>query len=194
MCGVALAVLTIMVVAGGTDRADAEVLRFVHAHRVGSLTAALGAVTWLGSFWVLAPLSLAVGSWVLARRREAWPLSALATAVVAAGLSHQVLKRLLDRPRPPDPLAVGGMFDGWAFPSGHATQSLAVWGLLAVIASSRLRRRRWLPPVLAGVVVLAVGASRVYLGAHWPSDVVGGFALGGLVLSGTLLSRPFTRT
>ena len=72
-----------------------------------------------------------------------------------------------------------GHYSGGSFPSGHATQAVAIYGMLALVLSMRrpVRVRVWLWAV-AALIALVVGASRVYLGAHWMSDVLGGYALG----------------
>ncbi len=74
-----------------------------------------------------------------------------------------------------------GHFGGYAFPSGHATEATAVYGMLAVVLASGTRRWRakvlgWASAVLTAAVV---GISRLYLGAHWLTDVLAGWALGG---------------
>lgn len=82
---------------------------------------------------------------------------------------------------------------GYAFPSGHSTQAVVVWGLLAAFAVSGPWRttRRFRVPVLcaAAVVILLIGLSRIYLGVHWVTDVAGGFALGGAWLALLLAAR-----
>jgi membrane-associated phospholipid phosphatase len=71
-----------------------------------------------------------------------------------------------------------------AYPSGHSTQAIVSWGMLAVVAlAGRSRRARIFGLTAAAVVVLLVGASRVYLGVHWLTDVLGGYALGGAWLA-----------
>ncbi|WP_026370384.1 phosphatase PAP2 family protein [Kallotenue papyrolyticum] len=74
--------------------------------------------------------------------------------------------------------------ESFAFPSGHAQASIVFWGYLALVV-----RRRWVS-ILALVAVLLIGLSRVYLGQHWPSDVVGGWLIGAaLVALGVWLFR-----
>ena len=170
---------------------DPKVTHFVVDHRVAWATTFFKSVTWLGSIVVLIPLVLVVGGYFVARRRDWKPLGKLAAALLGAVLLADIVKPIVARPRPPAALAIGS-FSGWAFPSGHATQAIATWGMLALLCAGMMRRRRVLPVIAAVVVVLVVGASRIYLGAHWLSDVLGGFALGGLwlcLLVGVMLAR-----
>ena len=111
------------------------------------------------------------------RRLEA----ACAVALPAlAGLLNYSLKLLVDRPRPGDELLAGGM----SFPSGHTTYAAVLGGFIFYLAPRLLR----VPvvartvQVLAALFVVPTGISRVYLGAHHPSDVLGSFLLGGLLL------------
>ena len=72
---------------------------------------------------------------------------------------------------------------GQSFPSGHTVQAVAVYGTLALLLSGgRSRRIQVVMWSAAALVALAVGASRLYLGVHWLTDVLAGYALGGLVV------------
>lgn len=104
---------------------------------------------------------------------------------VLAGLSvNSVLKLFLHRTRP-DTLYVGAMkIRSFSFPSGHAYGAAALYGLLAYIAWHTLPSP-W-NGIVAGLLILLVvmiGLSRVYLGAHFPTDVLGGWLLGGLTVA-----------
>lgn len=103
-------------------------------------------------------------------------------AMVAAAVLSGVFKSRVGRPRPvvPHPIEHVG---GGSFPSGHALTSATALGLLVLMATPRLSRvaRRWLIGV-AAVIVLLVGASRVMLGVHYVSDVLGGWAMAALLL------------
>ncbi|MDP9341389.1 MAG: bifunctional DedA family/phosphatase PAP2 family protein [Actinomycetota bacterium] len=165
-----------------SSRWDPHVESFVLAHRAGALTAMMKAVTWLGSTAVLIPMVALVGGYFLLRRKDWRPLAKLAVALAGAVVLADIVKPLVGRPRPPARFGLGYSFNGWAFPSGHATQALAVWGMLAVILVGVANRHRALVVATAASIVLLVGASRVYLGAHWLTDVLGGYALGGLWL------------
>jgi membrane-associated phospholipid phosphatase len=99
---------------------------------------------------------------------------------------NAVLKSLFHQPRPCDfdPSLQLAWFEGYGLPSGHAQFVVVFWGALAAWA-----RRRWLW-VLAVVLMLLVGLSRVYLGVHFPQDVVVGWAVGGLSLVLYLAVQP----
>lgn len=110
------------------------------------------------------------------KRRQAW---ILAGAVLAAQVSSEVLKTFYDRPRP-SLVPHGSYVYTQSFPSGHSTLSATVFLTLAtLIASVEVRAStKILIYVLAVLTTIAVGFSRVYLGVHWPSDVLAGWSLG----------------
>jgi undecaprenyl-diphosphatase len=151
---------------------------FVH-HRVGWATAGMKVVTFLGSNVVLIPLGVlvAVSLWVVWRNWR--PGVLLLSSMGGAILLYQGFKAFVDRPRPRASIHLVSA-GGSAFPSGHATQVVASFATLALLLSVG-RPWRMLAPTwtLAVIVVLAVGASRLYLGVHWLTDVLGGYTLGG---------------
>lgn len=147
------------------------------AQRTAALTDVARIVTWAGSAFLLVPLAL-IACVALLRaglRREAL---AVALSLGGARLIFNWVKLLVSRPRPP--VEHLQAVTGSSFPSGHATQASAFWLSLVLVlpaagASAKLTR------VAAGValvIVLTVAASRVYLGVHYPSDVVAGMLLG----------------
>jgi membrane-associated phospholipid phosphatase len=102
----------------------------------------------------------------------------------------QALKIAVGRPRP-DFLLVSDMPTTMSFPSGHALSATILGGILIYLLGETVRSKvicRGLQFMLT-LFILAVGASRVYLGLHWPSDVIGGFAFGGLGLVGLFFLR-----
>lgn len=135
-------------------------------------------ITALGGFTILTLLTI-VATLLLVfhgRRREA--LVFLGT-VIAAQLSSDLLKGLYDRARP-DLVSHGSYVYSQSFPSGHSAMAAAVFLILATVTASVEARRRT-KALIYGVAiggVLAVGFSRVYLGVHWPTDVLGGWVLG----------------
>jgi undecaprenyl-diphosphatase len=146
------------------------------ARHLDATTLALaGAITHLGDPVVLYVVALGV-TLVLALRGERQ--LALAWVVVTGGgaLLNRLLKALFERSRPLHDHGFGSA-DGFSFPSGHASGSLLVYGMLAYLVV-RHTPRRWHLPVaaLALVLVVFVGASRVLLQVHWFSDVLAGWA------------------
>lgn len=167
-------------------RVDGPVTRFLIDHREPWLTTAMRLITELGGVRVVVPLLLTVG--LLARRRQgSWrPLVLLALAGSGALLASTSVKLLVARPRPGTDALVHAL--GYGFPSGHSTQAAAAWLAVAVVLGSMTSRVA--ARVSAGAVALAViglvGVSRVYLGVHQTTDVLGGWALGALWLCAVL--------
>ena len=158
--------------------ADPHVTAWVIAHRTEWLTSALKVLTWLGSTAVIIPAGLAVGLYFVLRHRDWQPLALLTAAIAGAVGLYNIVKTLVGRPRPPAAIWIGH-YSGASFPSGHATQSAAFYAMLAIVAGTGLAmRRRAVVWSAAALVVLIVGASRIYLGAHWLTDVLAGYALG----------------
>ena len=146
----------------------------------------------LGDWQVLAPASTLVFAWLLWRRRRiaAWHW----LAAIAFGLAlTTALGFLLDVPKPPAATAVAG----FSFPSGPVTMAMVVYGFFAVLIAREMpgRRRAW-PYVLAGLLVALIGFSRLYFGAHWLTDVLGGVLLGmgWIALLGIAYRRRVTRS
>ncbi|OGO06733.1 MAG: hypothetical protein A2Z76_04400, partial [Chloroflexi bacterium RBG_13_56_8b] len=125
---------------------------------------------------------VALRFWLPSRRRA---LIFIAAAASAAGIVSWLLKLWVSRPRPGAELVelMAGT-QGLSFPSGHATLAAAIGGFLFYLAPRLVKTpaARGLLRALLAVLILAVGLSRIYLGAHWASDVVGGLFLGGLLL------------
>jgi diacylglycerol kinase family enzyme/membrane-associated phospholipid phosphatase len=122
---------------------------------------------------------LAVAS-VLAARKETLKAVWIVAVLAITAPAWIVTKHLVERQRPDVPAQIGG----WSYPSGHATEIAATMGLLIVLTVQRVRHRRLRRTlvVLWLAVAALVGADRVFVGAHFPSDVIGGWLLGALVV------------
>lgn len=158
---------------------DSPVAAWLVGHRTGWLTAVMQGITMLGSGWVTIPLLVLAGL-VLTRRGHRWS-TAILLVQVAAGTSLLVtsIKLLTTRTRP-DIADLLTAAPGYAFPSEHSAQAVATYGVIAYLLTLRLRRwglrvSSWAVAVL---VMALIGFSRLYLGAHWLTDVLGGYALG----------------
>jgi undecaprenyl-diphosphatase len=151
-------------------------------------------ITTCGNTDTLALLSLVVAAMLtgqmLWRRRYESLAAFWIIATAGVGLLNIELKSAFARARP-----TGAPVSGWSFPSGHSMGSFVVYGMLAyviVLSVRRPRPRNALICTLA-LLVLAIGFSRVYLGAHWPSDVLGGFMAGTVWLTLCVCGNEFTR-
>jgi undecaprenyl-diphosphatase len=144
----------------------------------GWLEEAVRDVTALGGFTVLTLLTIVATLLLIfhQRRREAL---IFAGTVIAAQISSELLKGLYERERP-SLVAHGSYVYSHSFPSGHSAMAAAVFLTLATVVASVEPRRRTKALIygLAIIAVLGVGVSRVYLGVHWPTDVLGGWVLG----------------
>jgi undecaprenyl-diphosphatase len=118
-----------------------------------------------------------VAALVFALRREMTAAFLVVASPLGASMIENVLKTLVGRHRPH--LWPGAqVLHSYSFPSGHATDAAALFAALCFLAWSRWDARRSIAATAVScLLVLAVGVSRVYLGVHWPTDVIGGFSL-----------------
>jgi membrane-associated phospholipid phosphatase len=161
----------------GPARFDAAALDESLEERTPTLTALAVVITTLGSTVAMAVLAVAVGAWCWWRGRREDAVLAVG-AMAGASLVFRLIKVLLARQRPPvaDHLVVE---TNESLPSGHATMSIVVVGTIVVLAWAGLGALgRAAMVVVAAGWVGAVGATRVYLGVHWISDVLAGWAVG----------------
>ena len=155
--------------------ADQAVFTFLQQLRTEAVDRLMIGVTQMGSVGVMLPLILAVAAYLAFRR--CWRTAGYWVATAAsAELMVQVLKGTLGRHRP---MALYQGVEQFSFPSGHATISAVVLAYLAfLLARGQSLRWRLAVGATAAVYVTLVGFSRLYLGAHWMSDVLGGFTFG----------------
>lgn len=163
------------IVAGATPALDVVVREAVHDYSSPTLTRIMVAASRYGGPSWLVPIGLALALLFLIR---GWPRGALLITITLAGaaLLNGMLKQSFARARP------AAFFDyplpsSLSFPSGHAFFAASFFGGLAVLASNRVRSNRlkfamW---ILAAGLILLIGSSRVYLGVHYPSDVMAGY-------------------
>jgi membrane-associated phospholipid phosphatase len=158
---------------------DYRLITDVAHNRADSLTTLARGVTSLGTEAVLYPVLAAAGGLHWWRRGRALPGIGALVWLWAGQLVRFSISQQIARARPPMALRLVNA-GGFSFPSGHTTSATIGYALLAALVVHLIPARHWRAAVLAFavVVVAAVGCSRVYLGVHWPSDVIGGWLLG----------------
>lgn len=151
---------------------DANVTSWLVLHRQPVLTEAMLGISTVHSLAAIGAWSAIVGLW-LARIRERYWLLTLALAVGGAMLVNMILKGIFERARPhmDDPLV---LLETFSFPSGHTAASTAFYGVLAAYFVYKVDSARARAAVIAGAIAMValVAFSRVYLGAHYLSDVL----------------------
>ena len=136
------------------------------------------AVSWPGDYTVAAVFYVLL--LLLALRWGGWPWAVYVAAAGLLDISNEGAKALVGRPRP-NPLEPG---EAGSFPSGHTVHAVLYLGVVWSLVAPRLpeRRHRQALAALFVVGVLLTGLSRIYLGRHWPSDVLGGLLVGSIAL------------
>lgn len=155
-----------------TTTTDVELSNWLHSHTTPLLTKAMFAATIFGSTGMATCIAIAFGLYLIQRRHFYW-LVALVLAVPGGGLLNRILKYAFQRPRPffRDPLLT---LSSYSFPSGHTMTATVLYGVIAayLLSKTKDRRQRVLILLVAGCFILIVGFSRIYLGAHYLSDVL----------------------
>lgn len=175
------------VVEGETSEIDRTVELAVHGIDTPFLDVVMRAFTFMGSAFAVLPLALAVVVWAV-RRKETRAALAFVVVVVMTEALNVMLKHTFERPRPTLFQEIETLHS-YSFPSGHAMAAFAIYGMMGVVVarllSSKALRRALV--VVLPLFILMIGISRIYLGVHWPSDVLAGFAAGAfLVLAGAI--------
>ncbi len=157
---------------------DAELSNWLHSHGSPSLTKAMFVFTFFGSTGAVSCIAVAFGLYLVWRRRFHW-CAVVVSAVFGGMLLNRLLKYAFQRPRPrfDDPLLT---LTGYSFPSGHTMMATALYGVLAAyLCTTNVDARPRLAIVSAAALLIGlVGFSRMYLGAHYLSDVLGAMAEG----------------
>jgi undecaprenyl-diphosphatase len=162
------------VVEGESRRFDRATLLWIYAQSPGWLEGPMRLITALGYYWIVLPLLAAV---VFIFYLKGWRLSAtlLVVSTVGSFLLTTVLKAVFERARP-ELFDSGYAASFYSFPSGHATVAVGFYGTLTLLLAYRLRGfARWAVATGGVLLVLLIGFSRLYLGVHYPTDVLAGF-------------------
>lgn len=157
---------------------DANIAAWFHAHAVPAVTLSMLLITNLHGTWGIMVLSLLMSLFLIWKRAWHW-LLALVLVVPGGMLLNVLMKHAFGRARPmfAEPMLT---LTTYSFPSGHVAAATLFYGLLAAFMISRIEAWRWrlLTALVAFLLVVLVGLSRIYLGVHYLSDVLAAFAEG----------------
>jgi undecaprenyl-diphosphatase len=164
--------------AGGTQAFDDTIMRWIAQHQYHGLQVAMLEITSLGTGTVVTMIVAIAGLFLWLNQHQH-----SAILLIAATLGGMVLDNLLkigfNRPRP-EIFEWGTYAVSSSFPSGHAMSSVIVYGTVAYLAARLQRnvRSRVLTMLIAAIIIVLICASRLYLGVHYPSDVIAGVVIG----------------
>ncbi len=106
-------------------------------------------------------------------------------AAITSSITSSIIKRIVQRPRPELWLPYTEL-NSYSLPSGHAVTTVAIYGMALFFLAESYPKAKRLIYALGGVILFLIGLSRVYLGVHWPSDILVGWLIGGLILWGMI--------
>lgn len=165
-------ILTILVLSGGISYLDDMVSSFILGIRNDKMTNLMTIITNISSAYSLIVLTVLLLFFV---RNKKGPLF-ISINLISAFLTSQIAKAIFRRGRP-----IGGLVEaaGFSYPSGHSMVSMAYFGFIAYLLYHKTNNRLVKAGIVLGsvVLVLLIGFSRIYLGVHYLSDVIGGFTL-----------------
>lgn len=155
---------------------DTNILLTVRSWHSPLLDIAMLGITFIGDPLVLLIICLILGAWLVRRKQKSEATTLAVAAIGAIGL-NVLLKQLFSRDRPAlwDRVVDVGQY---SFPSGHAMVSMVIYGFIGYILATRYRRQQLWIIGLTTLLVTAIGFSRLYLGVHWPTDIIAGYAAG----------------
>lgn len=165
---------------------DLGVARAVQSLDAPGMLGFMRFVSLFGNSWTPYAITAAtvILFFIFRRRSEA---AGLLLSAGGSAIINSLIKIIIARPRPvPELVTVVRELNTRSFPSGHVTFYVCYFGFLFLVAFTLLPRGSWLRRIalaLAALPVLLVGFSRVYLGAHWPSDTIGAYLMGGVWLA-----------
>ena len=146
-----------------------------------AFAALMTAVSFLGDGWM--PVILVGAVAAICAFKRMWIEAAFVLATLTGGLLAGILKMLVGRSRPPsfsmNPNDIFQSFNQYAYPSGHVLLFVVFFGFVAFLAWKFLAGwKRWITLSVCAVLIVLIGPSRIYLGEHWVSDVIGSYIIG----------------
>lgn len=193
---VAFACLTFFVETTPSFPVDLQITRAIQSVDSPLFAGLMQLISWPGFLpqSIVITLLIALTLYVYGLR---WESVTSLLAALLSGVTNELVKDLIGRPRPTmDAVNVVEVLTSYSFPSGHVMLYTILFGYIWYLSYTLLK-----PSILRslllrffGAFILFVGASRIYLGQHWASDVLGAYLLGGLILAGTILLYQWGKT
>ena len=168
--------VTSAVVAADAWIFDDPVRFFIYDLRADWLTPAVKVITYMGNWQSITLLCIILLCFRQSRIKYGLPVSAGAVSVT---ILNKIIKSVVERPRPDDIIHLVNA-GGFSFPSGHSITSMFVFGMLIYLVRTNMQNRRAANAmtVVLAVPMICIGLSRIYLGVHYPTDVLAGWCLG----------------
>lgn len=162
---------------------DQRVISFIQGLESPILTSIMKFFTFIGSFPMVIVLFIVVSYFLYRALNYRTELFLFGTVIIGASILNQILKQLFQRARPDFYRLIG--IGGYSFPSGHAMSAFATYGILTFLLWRHIPNRlgRTVLVIISSVFILMIGISRIYLGVHYPSDIIGGYFASGLWLT-----------
>ncbi len=183
-CLIIFIILTCFVSTGQELAFDTAVREWFYSIRSPWLTEVVKGITFMGNTKTI--IALCIVFLIIPKLTRKFGLPIAAAAIVGAGI-NKIIKHVMMRPRPDVSLHLIEQ-GGWSFPSGHSISGLLMYGLLAWLIRRYVKDKRIanIATVLLTLLWIGVGLSRIYLGVHYPTDVLGGWTLGMAVMMVTI--------
>ena len=186
---VGFSTLTVLVETRPSFPIDLQITQAIQSYDAAFFAMFMQLISWPGFLpqSILITLLIGFALYVFGFRWES--VTALLTALIS-GVTNETVKYLIQRPRPAaDLVDVFEVLSSYSFPSGHVMFYVSLFGFVWYVAYTILKRSltRTLMLLFFGTLISLVGVSRIYLGQHWASDVLGAYLLGGLILVGMII-------
>ncbi|WP_312667853.1 phosphatase PAP2 family protein [Tissierella praeacuta] len=156
---------------------DVWIMDYIHTNTNPLVLSLMRFISFIGSSGFLLPIMAMIISYTIIKRKY-YESKLLLISTLGSYLLNHLLKQLFQRTRPLKYFLVEQ--GGFSFPSGHSMVTMTLYSTIAFLLAKNTynhRKKAWIH-ILAFIVILLMGISRVYLGVHWPTDIIGGYLAG----------------
>jgi undecaprenyl-diphosphatase len=166
---------------------DRTVIGIVQGYESPFLTTVMKFFTWIGSAPIVIVLSLFLLFFLYKILHHRFELILFIAAISGSAILNGILKHVFQRVRPDLHRLID--IEGYSFPSGHAMNAFTVYSIISFLLWRHITNRggRIILIIVSMVMILAIGISRIYLGVHYPSDIIGGYFASGFWVTSAIL-------